>query len=151
MHEENDKTRKSCAQKLGSDGEKAAAGYLRKKGYKPLLWNYREQTGARRGEIDLIAYSVSENLMLFVEVKTRTGDPRVRPAAAVTRKKQRVLVRTAMDYLRGRGYPKVSIRFDIMEIWAQTDTSITRIFSAYRFHFNHIEGAFCMPSGMIYG
>lgn len=151
MQENKDKTRKSCAQKLGRDGEKAAANYLRKKGYNPLLWNYREQTGARRGEIDLIAYSTSENLLLFVEVKTRTGDPQVRPAAAVNRKKQRVLVRTAMDYLRGSGYPRVSIRFDIMEIWAQTDTTIMRLFNAYKFQFNHIESAFHLPPGMTYG
>ena len=52
---------------LGQRGERAAAKYLKKLGYKIVA---RGQRG-RRGELDLVA--VDGRTVVFVEVKTRTG------------------------------------------------------------------------------
>ena len=50
---------------LGAAGEKAAAKYLRRRGYRIVARNYR----CRGGEIDLIA--LDADTIVFVEVKTR--------------------------------------------------------------------------------
>lgn len=136
---------------LGLEGENAASIFLKKKGFRIVDRNYREQSGARKGEIDLVVYSKSLKLLSFVEVKTRTGDPWIRPAAAVNSQKRKLLIRTSMDYLRCRNFPKVSIRFDIIEVWKVGERSggLRRQQSAFRIR--HIEGAFHLPEGMIYG
>jgi Holliday junction resolvase-like predicted endonuclease len=40
----------------------------------------------------------------------------VRPAAAVNKRKRRLLTQTALDYLRLLGNPHVKTRFDIVEV-----------------------------------
>ena len=54
---------------LGQLGEKAAATYLRKIGYRIIALNFTNTTGRRLGEIDIIAKDGQE--LVFVEVKTR--------------------------------------------------------------------------------
>ncbi len=139
------------SQALGLKGELEASRFLQKRGYRILDRNYREQSGARKGELDLVAYSKSLQLLCFVEVKTRTGDSWIRPAAAVNLKKRKMLIRTSMDYLRWRKFPRVSVRFDIIEVWKTEKHS--RIFRRSRnvFRIQHIEGAFQLPEGMMYG
>jgi len=55
------------AKKLGRIGEDYAVKILEKKGYKIMARNYH----AQGGELDIIAFDVSENLYILVEVKTR--------------------------------------------------------------------------------
>lgn len=149
---QNEKSEKGYqALELGLEGETAACFFLEKKGFSIVDRNYREQSGAKKGEIDLVAFSKSLNLLSFVEVKTRTGDPWIRPAAAVNLRKRKTLIRTGMDYLRSRNFPKVSIRFDIVEVWKFEVRSGILKRRKSKFRIRHIEGAFQLPGGMMYG
>ena len=75
----------------GNFGERAAASYLRKNGYKILEKNFV----GLGNEIDIIAKS--RDTLAFVEVKTRniSSAPEFesRPAASVTKEKQRKIIK----------------------------------------------------------
>lgn len=94
----------------GALGERAAQSHLRQLGLKFLTANFR----SRRGEIDLIFRD--HDCLVFVEVKTRSSESWVRPAAAVNARKRRLLSQCALDYLKLLGGPQVKIRFDIVEV-----------------------------------
>ena len=94
----------------GELGERTARKHLRRLGLKFLTANFRSD----RGEIDLIFRD--DDCLVFVEVKTRSSEDWVRPAAAVNARKRRLLSQTALDYLRLLRNPPVKIRFDIVEV-----------------------------------
>lgn len=73
----------------GALGERLAADYLFKQGYKIICRNFR----VRYGEIDLVA--IHRKILIFVEVKTRWGTPYGRPDEAVTPWKLRSVIKTA--------------------------------------------------------
>lgn len=105
------------AKRTGSRGEALAARFLEKKGYTLLEWNYH----SRYGEIDMIA--ADGQYILFVEVKTRGQNSLGRPAEAVDQRKQKKLMRTAVDYLQkhpagcSADYPAdLQPRFDVVEV-----------------------------------
>ena len=82
--------------RTGRRGEEAAYFYLRKLGYVVVARNFRSPN--RHGEIDLIAWR--QDVLCFVEVKTRTTHD-VKPAeAAVDRDKRHELLAVAREYLR---------------------------------------------------
>ena len=93
----------------GRLGERAARAHLRRIGMKFLTANFRG-----RGEADLVFRDA--NVLVFVEVKTRSSEVWVRPAQAVDTRKQRLLTQTALDYLRLLKFPDVPVRFDIVEV-----------------------------------
>ena len=92
---------------LGERGEREAAGFLRRKGYRVLARRYR----TRRGEIDLIARD--GDTLVFVEVKTRRVGA---PAEAVTLQKQRRLARAAYEFAREHRGLGERARFDVVAI-----------------------------------
>ena len=94
----------------GELGERAAKKQLKRQGLKFLTANFRTP----RGEIDLIFRD--GDCLVFVEVKTRSSEERVRPAAAVNAERRRRLTRAALDYLRLLRNPPVKVRFDIVEV-----------------------------------
>lgn len=94
----------------GELGERVARRQLRRQGLRFLTANFR----SARGEIDLIFRDA--DCLVFVEVKTRSSEDWVRPAAAVDARKRRLLSQTALDYLRLLNNPPVKIRFDIVEV-----------------------------------
>jgi putative endonuclease len=94
----------------GARGERAARKHLRRAGLKYLTANFKSD----RGEIDLVFREA--DCLVFVEVKTRSSEEWVRPAAAVDADKQRRLSLTALDYLRQLSNPQVKFRFDIVEV-----------------------------------
>jgi putative endonuclease len=94
----------------GRLGEAAAKRHLQGLGLKFLTANFRSE----RGEIDLVFRD--GQCLVFVEVKTRTAGGWVRPAGAVNARKRRLLSMTALDYLKRLPDPRVSIRFDIVEV-----------------------------------
>lgn len=94
----------------GSLGEKAAKKHLQKLGLKFLVANFR----SRRGEIDLIFRDA--DCLVFVEVKTRSSEEWIRPAASVNAHKRKLLSQCALDYLRLLKNPEIRIRFDIVEV-----------------------------------
>jgi putative endonuclease len=98
---------------LGRAGEQIAVDYLIGQGYHIAERNYR----AGRGEIDIIAWS-GDQLLVFVEVKTRAYEAYGGPEEAVTPTKQRVLIRTAGAYMESIGY-EWAVRFDVVAILIQ--------------------------------
>jgi putative endonuclease len=94
----------------GAGGEKAAAKYLRRHGYKVLLRNFR----SGKAEVDIVARD--KDWLVFVEVKTRETEEFGVPSEAVDREKQRNLSKAALDYLRLLGNPKIHFRFDVVEV-----------------------------------
>lgn len=102
-------------QEFGALGEKFAAGYLKKQGYKILKKNYKNKLG----EIDLIARDGEE--IVFVEVKARSADPYLSGQYAVDRKKQFHILRTAAEYL-DEARTELQPRFDVIEVEINRDT-----------------------------
>jgi putative endonuclease len=100
----------------GTLGENAAREFLEKKGLKFLTANF----AGKRGEIDLIFRD--GECLVFVEVKTRSGNGWTRPARAVNADKRRALFRTAADYLKLLGNPPVPYRFDVVEVLLTNET-----------------------------
>jgi putative endonuclease len=105
---------------LGRRGEELALEFLKQQGYKIVLMNSiirlgRNQTGyPLTGEIDIIAYE--NDLLCFIEVKTRRSDDFAPPEQAVDRRKQRRLARTARRYRRLFGISGEPYRFDVVAI-----------------------------------
>jgi len=94
---------------LGKKGEEIAKHFLLKKGYKirHLNWRYKKT------EIDIIAEK--NNLLVVVEVKTRTNDYFENPKEAVTIKKQRNIVNTTEAYIE-KFNVDLETRFDVISI-----------------------------------
>ncbi len=93
------KNRKQPIVSLGARGEQWAAEAYERKGYRIVARNAYNTKGKRAGELDLVA--VSDSRIIFVEVKTRTLDS-VRfgtAAEAVTRTKQRRIIRASQIFL----------------------------------------------------
>lgn len=95
--------------KTGAEGEKRVANFLRKSGFSVIKRNFQ----SRYGEIDIIAEN--DQLLLFVEVKTRKQDSLVSGAEAVDAFKQRRILLTANDYISKTENCKQP-RFDIAEV-----------------------------------
>jgi putative endonuclease len=112
-------------------GEKLAARYMRKQGYKVLGVGVRL---GPRDELDVIARK--KDLLVFVEVKTRKSEDYGRPADAVNTAKRRTISRAAVHYLRECSYPNVYLRFDVIEIVGQPGDRDPV--------FRHIENAFTL-------
>ena len=97
--------------RLGVRGEKLAARFLRRQGFKILYRNFRGRQG---GEIDLVCRD--HDTLVFVEVKTRTREDFGRPLEAVNQRKQRRLSLGGLAWLRLLGNPDIIFRFDIVEV-----------------------------------
>jgi putative endonuclease len=96
----------------GRRGEEAAYFYLRTQGYIMVARNFRSPRC--RGEIDLIGWD--QDVLCFVEVKTRSTRD-VKPGeAAVDRHKRREVAAVARDYLR-RLPPSCQWRFDVVSVY----------------------------------
>lgn len=95
--------------RIGSCYEDRAAAFLEQRGLSVIRRNFR----CRTGEIDLIAKDGA--YLVFVEVKYRHTEQSGRAAAAVNRKKQRMISRTAQFYLLRYGYgQEADCRFDVV-------------------------------------
>ena len=98
----------------GKNGEKIAADYLLKQGYRSVSRKCRR----KRGEIDLIA--TTGNYLVFVEVKERAANAMVSPLEAVTSAKRARVIRAAQYYLMR--YPsQLQPRFDVNAIEHRLD------------------------------
>jgi putative endonuclease len=97
---------------LGAMGEALAADHLMKMGLRILDRNWR----CRYGELDLIASDPTTNTVVFVEVKTRTGDGYGGLAHAVTPRKVRRLRRLAALWLAGQDGGWAAVRIDVIGV-----------------------------------
>jgi putative endonuclease len=94
---------------LGKEGEDLAKAFLIKNEYQILETNWRY----KRAEIDIIAKK--EEVLVFVEVKTRSSDSYGQPADFVNLKKMQFLSEAAPIYMEKIGH-EWEIRFDIIGI-----------------------------------
>ena len=120
----------SNRKEIGNRGEEATYRYLCQKGYKVIDRNYR----SRIGEIDLVALD-PRGVLIFVEVRSRTGVSHGAPEESVDYRKQNKLRMLAQHYMLV--HPKLSenpCRFDVIAVYFEGVQSIQKI--------NHIENAF---------
>lgn len=95
----------------GTYYEELAAEYLKGQGLSVIEKNFR----CRQGEIDLIARD--GEYLVFVEVKYRQSEREGSSLAAVHKRKQRVICRTAWYYLAFCvGNMDIPCRFDVVGI-----------------------------------
>lgn len=94
----------------GTCGEKAAESFLKKKGYRILKTNYRTPLG----EIDIVARK--DGFIVFVEVKARTSSSLGPPYLAITKAKERHIIRNALSYLKRYGLADSCWRIDIVSV-----------------------------------
>ncbi|MBP0612290.1 YraN family protein [Chryseobacterium sp. cx-311] len=111
---------------FGKLAEELAKSYLQEKGYIIKDSNFRYQ----KAEIDIIASSNSQIIM--VEVKARASDAFLEPHEAVNRKKIRLIVTAADEYMKKNNLEE-EVRFDIISVLpdATGKLEITHIESAF--------------------
>jgi putative endonuclease len=106
---------------LGERGERAALEYLKDvEGYRVAAINFRTPVGrGLRGqkvtaEIDIVAYD--GDVLVFVEVKTRSSDELIAPERAVDLRKQRHIARAARRYRRLMRVSEEQYRYDVVTV-----------------------------------
>lgn len=111
---------------LGQQGEREAERFLRTQGYAIVAKNYRSHFG----EIDLVA--LDRQTIVFVEVRTHTGDGLGDPLESVNLRKQRQIAKTALDYLSRHRLHERAARFDVIGIqWQGEGAQLTHIKEAF--------------------
>lgn len=125
--------KKSDTALIGKKGERTAARYLKKHGYRILAKNQHFS----HNELDLIAKSA--DFIAFIEVKARRVEekelPYLRPAYAVDQGKRRRTAAAALDYLKQHPV-HLPIRFDVIEVCFSKDRRPRLL------RLTHIEDAF---------
>ncbi|MDZ7586892.1 MAG: YraN family protein [Patescibacteria group bacterium] len=111
----------------GQIGEEAAAEFLRKKGYQILERNFR----TKFGEIDIIAREKQEEPFLpkivFVEVKTKSGEEFGEPWEMVNKRKVGQVRRMAELYLMFKRLGEAACRIDVVGVWLDILGEVERI------------------------
>lgn len=109
---------------FGDFGENLVEDYLREKSYTILARNYRKPFG----EIDIVAKI--DDIIVFVEVKTRKNRNFENPSEAVTPSKQAKIIRASQAYLIENKLTDFLMRFDVAEVVVESR------------EINYIENAF---------
>ena len=97
-------------QRIGAWGERLAEKYLLDRGFELIERNYR----TRYGEVDLVMRQA--DLLVFVEVKTRSNDTFGFPEDSVTPLKQEHLLLAAEQYLDDHPELPENWRVDVVAI-----------------------------------
>ena len=120
----------NAMQRLGADGERIAARWLRRRGWD--IAGHRWRSGRR--DLDLVA--VQGDLVAFVEVKARRRNAFGGPIEAVGWRKRRELQRSAACWIDRHGRPGQAYRFDVIGVLLEPD----------RVRVRHVTDAFAVPS-----
>ena len=112
-------------QKLGKEGEQLAVEYLIQHGYHIVERNWRFS----KAEIDIIAET--DNILVFVEVKTKSYTFFGEAEESIDAKKERLICDTAAAYMDKKNY-EWEFRFDIISI----------VLNKNRGQIRHFEDAF---------
>ncbi|MFZ1162814.1 YraN family protein [Mycobacterium sp.] len=97
---------------IGALGERLAADHLIGLGLQIVTRNWR----CRYGELDVVAADPSTDTVIFVEVKTRTGDGFGGWEQAVTPQKARRLRRLAGLWLAAQDRRWAGVRIDVIGV-----------------------------------
>ncbi|HLU89954.1 MAG TPA: YraN family protein [Cyclobacteriaceae bacterium] len=95
---------------IGRNSEKLASEWLQAQGYEFIEANYRY----KHAEIDLIMKH--NGILVFVEVKFRTGTGYGYVEEFVDYKKRQLIIRAADNYIHATDWHK-DIRFDILGVY----------------------------------
>lgn len=95
----------------GRAGEEAALRVYLGRGFWPVARNWR----CALGELDLVVRRAG--LLVFCEVKTRSGSAFGGGYEAVTWSKRRKLRQLAEAFLAAERPPQAAIRFDVASVW----------------------------------
>lgn len=109
----------------GNRGEQLAAEYLEKKGYKILQRNYR----SKWGEVDIIAkiyQYTNEPVIVFVEVKTKTGDQYGEPWEMVNAWKVEQVKRMGETWCLEQEW-EGRVRLDVVGVWLGSTGEMDKI------------------------
>jgi len=112
-------------QELGLVGEKMARKFLQEKGFEHLDFNYRF------GKLEVDIVSLYKGELVITEVKTRQTSEIGEPWMAVTRGKQKQIIKVADQFVKANNI-SLNTRFDIISI----------VHNQYRSDIQHIEDAF---------
>ena len=113
---------------LGDFGERVAAAHLEAKGYAIVDRKFR----VAEAELDLIARD--EDVLVFVEVRTRRGGERGMAALSVNAKKAQQLQHAAAWYIEEHPqYADDPMRIDVVTVELHRDGTVERV--------THIENA----------
>lgn len=113
---------------LGKAGENAAVAYLEQRGY---LIHHRNW---RKGHFELDIVATKENVLIVVEVKTRSNTQFAEPEDAVDIPKIRRTVRATDTYMK-LFQIDIPVRFDIITVVGDSED----------FKIEHIKEAFFPP------
>lgn len=113
-------------QQLGKAGEEAAQAHLLSKDYTIVA------TNVRIGKLELDIIASKDDILVIVEVRTRSTDWYLQPEATVDWRKRMHVAQAALGYIRQHHW-KGETRFDIMAIVKNADGS---------FQIEHFEDAF---------
>jgi len=105
---------KQANKATGNKGETLACEYLERKGYKILARNYR----SKWGEVDVIAKE--KDIVVFVEVKTKTSDAFGEPWEMVNHWKVEQVKRMGEMWCREMGW-EGRVRVDVVGVWLNGD------------------------------
>lgn len=100
---------KSVSQQLGHAAETLAIRYFARRGFSVVARNHRY----RRGEVDVIVQK--DHLLVFVEVKARSGVQFGYPETFMSPRQQDLVRQVATQYVFSCNW-KGEIRFDIIAI-----------------------------------
>lgn len=132
---------KYTTKQIGAYGENIAEEYLKKRGWRILSRNYR----VNGGELDIVGFRFG--VLVFFEVKTRTGDAYGLPSESVDGRKLSRIQKASRHFLNSFAYDgRISVfyplgiekrrhifkkRVDVIEVYLDKTDGSTRI--------NHIK------------
>ena len=109
-------------QEIGNAGEKIAADYLVDQGYQLLDNNYH----TRYGELDLVMFD--KDIVVFVEVKTRTSETFGFPEESVTSSKIEHLENAALLWLQEHIEAPDDWRIDVVSVFLDQNLKLLNIY-----------------------
>jgi putative endonuclease len=113
---------------IGSAKEDFVCQWLERHGYRIAARNFRSRTG----EIDIVARE--GGYLVFIEVKYRRDTGSGTGEEAVNRRKQQIISRVALYYLRRMGYGyEVPVRFDVVAVSGEDELTVHLHKNAFEF------------------
>lgn len=106
---------------IGALGEQFAVKYLEDKGFQIVECN----ANSRWGELDIV--TIKNNVIIFVEVKTRKSTRQGKPYEAVQNFKIKHLMRTVQYYIKSKDLRKYKFRIDVISIILNQDNSVKEL------------------------